>query len=187
MKRLNRTPSLQRGLSLAELLAALGILAVVMLIAVPGIASMGNGMKLSAMSNDLMSHLYLARGESIKRHGRVALCKSADGVSCTSTGGWEQGWIVFHDSDNNGVRDAGEPLVARMEALPPGWHLAGNSAVARYISFHPTGTTKLVSGAFQAGTLTLCRESAHATEARQVVLSAVGRPRVQSATVTSCL
>ena len=41
------------------------------------------------------------------------------------------------------------------------------------------GATKLVGGGFQAGTLTLCRQSGRAGEGRQIILNAVGRPRVQ--------
>ena len=65
---------------------------------------------------------------------------------------------MFHDLNNNGTADAGETIVHRSQALPPGFRLSGNLNVARYIAFTPAGRTRLVSGAFQVGTLTLCKE-----------------------------
>ncbi|MBC5768248.1 GspH/FimT family pseudopilin [Ramlibacter albus] len=185
MTRLEPQP-LQRGFTLTELLVVLAVLAILACLGAPALGQAGERMELATASNDLLANLRLARNESIKRRGRVALCKSADGSRCTSTGGWEQGWIVFHDTDNDGVRDEAEPIVHRVGALPVGWRLAGNANVARYISYDPSGTTKLLSGAFQVGTLTVCHASAGPTEARQVILSIAGRPRIQKTTVKNC-
>ena len=142
--------------------------------------------QLSSASNDLLAGLLMARSEAIKRNGRVVLCKSADGISCAGTGGWEQGWIVFHDGNNNGTRDGGEEIIQRAQALSADLRVTGNLNVARYVSYAPTGATRLVGGGFQAGTITLCRQSAEGGEARQIVLSSSGRPRVQKTLVGAC-
>jgi type IV fimbrial biogenesis protein FimT len=70
--------------------------------------------------------------------------------------------------------------------LSSSMRLTGNQNVARYVSFTPTGSTRLIGGGFQAGTLTACRLSPFGGEARQIVLNAVGRPRVQKSAVSSC-
>jgi type IV fimbrial biogenesis protein FimT len=174
------------GFTLLELLLAVTVISVLLLVAAPSMSAMMNSVGLTSASNDLLAHIYLARSEAIKRHSRVALCKSADGDTCATSGGWEQGWIVFHDANNNGVIDAGEPVIAREQALPAAFRLTGNQNVAKYISFEPTGSTRMVGGAFQAGTLTLCRQSPTSNEARQIILNAVGRPRVQRLQIASC-
>jgi type IV fimbrial biogenesis protein FimT len=174
------------GFTLLELLVAVTAALVLLLVAAPSLNAAVTSMKLTSASNNFLSHIYLARSEAIKRNGRVVLCKSADGASCASSGGWEQGWIVFHDTNNNGVIDAGELVIARQQALPAAFKLTGNQNVAKYVSFEPTGSTRLVGGGFQAGTLTLCRQSATSNEARQIILNAVGRPRVQKLQITSC-
>jgi type IV fimbrial biogenesis protein FimT len=148
--------------------------------------SIGAAIKLSSLSNNFVSQLYLARSEAIKRNGHVVICKSADGATCSVDGGWEHGWIVFHDTNNNGLREVGESLIQRGEALPDGYRLAGNQNVGHYISFNPVGITQLSSGAFQAGTLTLCPPSSDHVDARQVVINTAGRPRIQKTTVESC-
>jgi type IV fimbrial biogenesis protein FimT len=179
-------PHPPRGFTLVEFLVTLAILSVLAATAVPALAGFGQRLEMRRLSGDLLGNLYLARSEAIKRNGRVVLCKSADASSCASSGGWEQGWIVFHDSNNDGLRAPGETLLQAMPPLPSGWRLAGNASVARHISFDPTGGTRLASGAFQAGTLTLCRLSLAPTPARQLVINANGRPRVQDAAVDSC-
>jgi type IV fimbrial biogenesis protein FimT len=58
--------------------------------------------------------------------------------------------------------------------------------VSKYVSFAGNGGTLLLSGAFQAGTITLCKASEGVTDARQIVINAVGRPRIKKTTVDAC-
>jgi type IV fimbrial biogenesis protein FimT len=174
------------GFTLVETLAAVAVIAVLASIAVPSMKSMVDSIKLSSASSVFIAGLNLARTEAIKRSSRVVLCKSGDGISCTATAGWEQGWIVFHDANNDGLRDGAENVVRRELPLPAGLKFRGNLNVANYVSFGPTGTTRLVSGGFQAGTLTLCHSSTQGGGARQIILNAVGRPRVQKVRLNAC-
>src|SRR5690349_2717570 len=99
------------GVTLYELLIVLAIASVLLALAAPAFCSIGNSIKLSSMSNSLVAHLQLARSEAIKRNGRVVMCKSPDGSHCTSAGGWEHGWIVFQDTNNNGDLDGEETII----------------------------------------------------------------------------
>jgi type IV fimbrial biogenesis protein FimT len=177
----------QRGFTLIELLIVMAVASILLGTAVPSFKGVIRSMKLTNSVNDLYASLVLARSEAAKRHARVTICKSSDGKKCSPTGGWEQGWIVFHDTNNNGVREDGDQIVQRVDQLPPDMRLSGNLNVAKYISYASTGETKMASGAFQAGTITLCNASSASEEARQIVLSANGRPRTQKARVASCV
>jgi type IV fimbrial biogenesis protein FimT len=178
---------LGRGFTLTELLVVMAIVAVLATVGMPSMAAIIGSIRLSSASNVFLSNLHLARSEAIKRNSRVVLCKSADGISCAGTGGWEQGWIVFHDANNNSSLDSGEAVIERARPLAGDLRFTGNFSVARYVSFVSTGATKLVSGSFQAGTLTLCRQSATGGEARQIIVNAVGRPRTQKVVVDTCV
>jgi type IV fimbrial biogenesis protein FimT len=174
------------GFTLVEVLVVGTILGVVAATAAPYLRSVGAASTLAAFTDGFFTHLHLARSEAIKRRGPVVLCKSADGKACSLAGGWEQGWIVFGDADGDGMRDPEEPVLGRGVPLQPGFLLHGNLNVSRYVQFMPTGATKTSSGAFQAGTLTVCRASPERTEARQIVINAVGRPRQHKLTLERC-
>jgi type IV fimbrial biogenesis protein FimT len=176
-----------RGFTLLELLVAMVITAILLMVAAPSMAAIIDSMRLTSAANSFVSHLYMARSEAIKRNNRVALCKSADGVLCTANSGWEQGWVMFQDTNDNGILDSGEPVIVREQGLMGGLRMTGNQSVAKYVSFTPTGATKLAAGGFQAGTLTLCHPSKAKNEARQIVLNAAGRPRVQTITMNNCI
>lgn len=183
----SRCHAIQEGFTLVEMLVVMAILAILVPVGISQLSAVSNSLKLTAAANSLVSHFHLARSEAIKRNGRVVLCTSDGAAGCAATGGWDQGWIVFHDANANGSREPVEPLLAREDRLAAMLRLTGNLNVSRYVSFAPDGAAKLTSGAFQAGTLTICRQSPEPQEARQVILSAVGRPRVQRLVVPKCV
>jgi type IV fimbrial biogenesis protein FimT len=163
------------GFTLIELMVTLALAAIVLTLAVPSFQEIIRDNRLATQTNDFISALNLARSEAIKRGVRVTLCQSADSVSCTNTGRYEQGWIVFVDPNNNATVDAGEQLIRSAGAIPAstGITLMGNGNVANYVSYTSDGMSKRVDGAFQAGTLTVCKSPV----ARQIIINATGRIR----------
>ena len=176
----------QRGLTLVELLVSVAVGGILMSITVPAMTGMLNTHKAISATNALFAGLNLARSEAIKRNARAVLCKSANGISCAASGGWEQGWILFHDLNNNAVLDEGEEVVRQQGPASAGIRLRGNLPVSNYVSYTPTGTAKLISGAFQAGTFTLCMESSASADVRQIVLSGTGRARAKKGVSSDC-
>ena len=174
------------GFTLIELMVVVALAALLLSLAVPAFRGFVNSMRLTVAVNSLFTSLLLARSEAIKRNGRAVLCKSASGAACVTSGNWEQGWIVFHDTNNNARRDAGEAIVLYQQAMDSSILLTGNSPLVSYVSFTPMGQTAYASGAFQAGTLTVCVTSLESQEARQIVISSAGRPRTVRTMVAHC-
>jgi type IV fimbrial biogenesis protein FimT len=171
----------QSGMTLLELIVVVAVSAILLGVGVPSFASLVQSGRVTSATNAMVASLHLARSEAIKRQARTVLCPSA-GAACAGTGDWHQGWVVFHDVTNNGLLDAGDPIISRQPAIGPGLTLTGNQNVSRYISYTPTGSAKLVSGAWQFGTLTLCTNSG---AAREIVISSTGR--VRTAKLKGCL
>jgi len=174
------------GFTLVELLVTAAIASALMMVAIPAMTGMVDTQRRISAINSFVASLHLARGEAIKRNGRAVLCKSASGEQCTLAGQWDQGWILFHDSNNNASRDPGELLLQQRGPLGQRVRLSGNSPVTHYVSYSATGSAKMVSGAFQAGTFTLCPQTGVADDVRKIILSGTGRPRTVKGVASDC-
>jgi type IV fimbrial biogenesis protein FimT len=166
-----------QGFTLVELLVAIAVFAALLAIAIPSYNAMTLGSKLRAHANELVAGASLARSEAIKRNSVVRMCVSSDGASC-GAGGWEQGWLVFHDSNNNGALNAGETVLLRQKAASSGFRIIGTVAS---VSFQRTGV-----GA-TAATLTVCRATPSVGGQERVVnITATGRASVTKTNAASC-
>ena len=173
----------ERGFTLIELMVTITVLAILTTVALPSFNSALISYRLTTISNTFVASAQLARSEAIKRNSRVTMCKSADGTTCTTTGGWQQGWILFLDADNNAAKAVTEELIRTQNALPTNFVTTTGD---NYISFNSSGGSELTTGAFQATTVTLCNSSGVTNSARLMVLNSAGRLRVQKTTVATC-
>lgn len=102
------------GFTLIELMVGVAVLAIALGAGVPSMSEFIENSCLSAQTNDLLASLHLARTEAIKRSARITLCaKRPDAVNCNPVAGtgWQIGWVVFVDVNNNRDLDAGEPVL----------------------------------------------------------------------------
>jgi type IV fimbrial biogenesis protein FimT len=176
----------QSGTTLLELMVVLAVSAILLTIGIPSFISIAASSRLTSATNSMVASLHLARSEAIKRNSRTVLCPSATGTACAASGGWHQGWLVFHDINNNAALDAGEAVILSQQGMPDGYRMTGKLSSSNYISYTPSGAAEKISGAFQAGTLTVCEALESAVSARQIVISKTGRPRTVRVTLASC-
>lgn len=154
---------------------------------VPAVSSVLDHLRLKSGMGAFVDSLHLTRSEAIRRNARVVLCKSPSGVACATHGAWERGWIIFQDANRNGVVDPGEDVFHREASLPSNLRIMGNTPVGSYVAYTGLGKTSLNSGAFQAGTITVCQLSPRRTDAYQIVINSSGRARVAKAVLNQCL
>lgn len=181
-----RTCEPAKGFTLIEIQITLLILVVVLVLAIPVWSNILLTNRLATESNTFLAALHLTRSEAVKRNVRTTLCVSTNGVGCSSGGNWHQGWIMFIDPNNNALRDSNEIIIRQGQPLSSNLLLSGNSPVANYISYNASGATRLVSGALQMGTLTLCQKSLVRGDARFVIISSTGRPRIEKTSLATC-
>lgn len=173
-------------MTLIELVIGLALLTLALRLAIPAVQDMVRTSALNAAAEEFFSDVHRARAEALARNRRVTICKSQEGTRCSASGGWQQGWILFHDENGNGARESTEEVIARHAPLAYQLRVTGNGPVERYVSYSAIGITRLTGGGFQAGTLTVCIASAAPSSGRQIVLNALGRPRMQKATLAAC-
>ena len=169
-------PRGRRGVTLVELAVMLAIAVALVAIALPGYEEWIADGEVMSEARHLADAMSIARSEAIKRGERVNLCTSRDRAQCDATATWEGGFIVFVDADRNGrVSGGADAILRRAEAAPRGITVIGNRPVADYVSFTNLGGARMLNGALQMGTLTVCRRGRHAVD---VILVQSGRVRI---------
>lgn len=176
----------QSGATLLELMLVLAISAILLTIGIPSFVSASANSSVTSATNAMVASLHLARSEAIKRGSRAVVCPSPNGAACAGSGGWEQGWVVFNDANNNAALDTGEAVILTQGSMPPGYRMTGQLSSSSYISYTPSGAAKKTSGAFQAGHLTVCEALDSTVSARQIIISKTGRPRTARVTLAAC-
>jgi len=167
------------GLTLLELLISLLLIAVVLNLAVPGFRELLDRNALQTGADRFFNALLLTRSEALKRNQVAILCKSSDGASCTTSGNWEQGWLVFADIDADATPDPNEILRVD-DGLREGRSLrVATGDFSNAVNYRTDGTA---SG---TGTFVLCNAKQNLTSAREVEVNITGRPRLKVST-TDC-
>jgi len=176
-----KTKRFQFGFSLLELMVTVAVLAITITAALPSFTSTIQNNRLTSQANQFISALQLARNSAVSRNQRITLCKSSDGSSCTTSGDWSQGWIIFIDSNSNATVDSGEELLRVQTSLGGNTTLNGETDVADYISYVATGASQLSNGDIQQGNLVLCDARGFVSQTKAINLNSTGRPRTGDA------
>lgn len=158
-----------KGVTVIELMVTIVILAILLVVGVPSFRNAALSTRLTALSNDLVAGVQLARSEAIKRNGVVEFCASANGTTCAGTS-WDQGWIVRSD---DGV------VIQTHEALPTGYKVIEATGLLT-LSFRPTGF-----GATLAN-LKVCRATPLGNQDRLVRVGPTGGTTVTRTATGSC-
>jgi len=95
----------QTGFTLIELMMVVVIVAILLAIGLPSYRYINNSYRMSSEMNSLVGDLMYARAEAIREGQPVAICVSADGLTCSGATTWQSGWVVFPDPGNNGSAD----------------------------------------------------------------------------------
>lgn len=168
------------GLTIIELLVTLTVLGTLITIGVPQYQRMIETNRIAGSINSLAGDLKLARSEAAKRKQTITVCASDNGTVC-NTPNWDQGWIVFNDTDGNNARNgaetrfainAGTGANAGLDFTDIGFTTAGA------VRYTPSGALTTTSLAGAGGTFILCETNANdARRTRGININTQGRIR----------
>jgi prepilin-type N-terminal cleavage/methylation domain-containing protein len=173
------------GFNLVEIMIAMAIVAVMMALAAPDLRDFMRNARISALTNDLMADLQMARTEAVKANRRAWFCVSdaASEGHCMG-GGWTDKYraIIVDLNDNNDC-DVGDLTVrhkiADSSAGSPTATLSGNSTFG--VTFLPSGV--LAGGAQRTFRICDTRNGPNGVAAapflhRQITIAPSGRAQV---------
>ena len=140
-----------RGVTLPELLIVTAIVGLMTTLAVPSFQRLSKANAITSGVEMFMADLRYTRSESIRRGGGVVMCRSDAPEKASPTCGtgsklgWQSGWIIFHDLNNNSNKTAAETLL-RVQAPFTAIDSIAEAGAANKFEFLPTG--RLKGGAF---------------------------------------
>jgi Tfp pilus assembly protein FimT len=163
------TPESRRrmgGITLTELLVALGITAILLMFAVPLLSRQRAEAAVNVATDRTMAALQLARQQALSSGHSLTVCPSADSARCDFG---SSAWILFENliGGSDARREPAEPLVQRWR-LPEGVIVTGTRG---YATYQPnTSAAATLSLEFCFGTVPIAR--------RSIIVSQTGRARV---------
>ncbi|HEY5623308.1 MAG TPA: GspH/FimT family pseudopilin [Gammaproteobacteria bacterium] len=169
----------QNGFTLAELIATVGIAALLMSIAAPSLNQLTLNTRQITSANALLTDFHLARDLAITNNSRVTVCPSSGGEQCEDVS-WEEGRIVFVDRDSDRTV-SGDEFVERASTELDALEIDSEQFAAS-ISYRPNGRAMAESVRDNTGQFVLC-DSRGGSEARVVIVDMSGRPRVSRTTM----
>ena len=161
--------SFHSGYTLYELLITLLVVAILIAVAVPSFANIGASGRIRTEINALFHAVHLARKESIMRRRVVSICPSDDGLQCSTSVNWSNGWIMFDNADGD------EP--PRVDPGDVVLQVRRSSESIRITANRRGFTLRATEKRATNGTLVVC-DRQNRVAPRALVVSYTGRPRV---------
>ena len=165
----SRLPLTFSGLTLLELLVAIGVAALVLSAGAPALRHLVLEASITHQVNSFVRAVHLARQMSQLQITNVAICPGSAQLQCNLDGDWSAGWLVFlnTDGDQPPQRDPGEQILL----VEPAWADGRIAANRRAFAFRPFSIRDT------NGTVVFC-DARGPDAGRAVVISPSGRPRL---------
>ena len=158
------------GFTILELMLTVGIIGIVTAIAIPSMRVFMQNDRLTTQINTLVGHLAYARSEAVLRTQPVNLCTSSDGLTCSGAATWHGGWIIYEDTDNNGILNVGVETILKVKQQLDGGNTL-SSSIGPTVSYDYRGFASN-----SVGTFSLCDDRAEANM-KSISISPTGRVR----------
>lgn len=136
----NRVASLRswRGFTLIEAVIVLAVVSILICVAVPAWTGAMAATRNSSVRGLLYESILKANTHATITGVEVVLCSSGNGVDCSRSPNWSDGWIAFADLDGNRRHSDRETMLRQQPALEGGTRLRSTRGRTRLV-FQPNG------------------------------------------------
>lgn len=174
---MRRYSNVKRGFSLIELVVVLAIAGILVAVGLPSFSDFLAKSKMAETNNLLVHSIQLARSTSVERLEPTGVCVSdspmIDDAACTIGSSYKNGWLVYVDSDGDGLRGAAEDILERVDAPGPAFTFTPSNTLENQIYFNDSGSSVNVAGIPISGSIGI--DYAAGKQVREITVSANGR------------
>lgn len=156
----------QAGFNLVELSLVLALILIMSSASLPKLAELYFKYQSTYQANQLLRFLQSARLFAITHYSSITVCPSLDNIRCSEN--WSQQIIAFTDDNKNSEVDGFDQILQLNPAI------SQLSVNRKTLHFFP-----VFSAANTTATLTLCLEGAGKTWPKALVVSNMGRVRLE--------
>jgi len=172
------------GFTLTELMMVIGISATLLVIGVPSFKYVTVSNRISTEVNGLLGDMQYARSMAIKQGLPVTVCASTDGANCNYGTAWQNGWIVFLDSNDDQTRQASEAVLRAQGAFSSTDTFVPDNGAFTAITFNREGYAS--TNAAVTVTLLLHDSTSNSAWTRCLAITPVGMLSTEKAAVGNC-
>lgn len=167
--------SKNQGFTITELVIVLLIVGLGLSLAIPSFTTLMQRNRAISTANELVSALFMARSEAIKRATPVTLCVAQDeDLNSCGVGGWDTGWLVFVDSDNNASFNGDDERIMVHTALKGELNIATTPANISSFTYNTLGLSNQPDVTF-----TITPQGCSGPHGgREIIISSTGRPTI---------
>ncbi|GAC15114.1 type IV fimbrial biogenesis protein FimT [Aliiglaciecola lipolytica E3] len=159
--------TLQKGVTLVELMIGLAIVAIILVVAIPAAQGIIVKNRIVAEINEISGVIQFARANAVDEQLNTIVCPTADFSTCSTN--WNQVKMVFGDEDGNGSRGDDEDILVATSLISENNYVTGPGQAIR---FNPNGSANAQSS------ILICHDSKEATYARELTVTPQGRVKM---------
>jgi type IV fimbrial biogenesis protein FimT len=172
------------GFTLTELVVVMVIVGILASIGVPSLKYVTTSNRIAGEVNGLLGDMQFARSEAVKQGLTVTVCPSTNGTSCAGGSLWQDGWIVFLDSNASKQVDAGEVVLRYQPAFSGTDSFVSDTPAFTAIVFNREGYA--ATGAAGIVTVKLHDSTANTSWTRCLAITSVGMLTTEKVGTGNC-
>ena len=168
-----KLPRANSGFTLMEAMVTLAIAGILAAVGIPSMTNVYLDNRRASIVNNFFSAVLTARSEAITRNQRVAVCATPDLSTCS--GAWNEGVMVFEDTNGDGQLDTGETVLHSIDAMS-GMTIS-STAFPTFLIYRPNGRAMVSNIRQNTGDIEIC-DHRGSSKSRVLIVDASGRPRI---------